>query len=323
MVAHRRCSPSRRFSRDKLLYIKNQGCVGIDRRLRRFLFLLRLLRVCSRPHHTQPSVQRQIPVRITKRTSVASVSHSPNRPPHSFLQNIPRIERHHPSARENKFITYGLLNVRSLKEKVDAVSDLTRDRSVDVMLLTESWHDSDSNCIGRLRLLGYGVLDCPRPRPPNQLPSLATNHGGVVALASPGIRLSTVHVDVTPSTFEHLLFRVKCGASSNVILLVYRTGNISSAFFDELSAILDCAATFSDPFVVAGDLNFHMERITDPNTEKLLTIMSSYGLSCQVTKPTHSLGGILDVVFTSLTVPLEVSVHDPGLSDHFLISWRS
>ena len=140
MVARRRCSPPRRFTRDELLAIKKKGCVGIERRLRRFLFLLRLLRKCSFPHLSLSSIQHPIPVRITQRANPAKVSHFSPKPQRLYLRAVPRVDRHHTSVRGNKLLTYGLLNVRSLRGKVDAVIDLARDYSLDVVLLTESWH---------------------------------------------------------------------------------------------------------------------------------------------------------------------------------------
>ena len=41
-------------------------------------------------------------------------------------------------------ISVGWLNVQSLRNKTDAVEELVRDRSLDVLALTETWHtDSD------------------------------------------------------------------------------------------------------------------------------------------------------------------------------------
>jgi len=39
-----------------------------------------------------------------------------------------------------------------------------RDHSVDVMLLCETWHDTDSVSIGRLRVDGFSVIERARPR---------------------------------------------------------------------------------------------------------------------------------------------------------------
>ena len=81
---------------------------------------------------------------------------------------------------------------------------------------------------------------------------------------------------------------------------------------------------YSEPVTIAGDLNIHIERPADPDAKRLLSIMTSYGLSCLVKHPTHRLGGTLDVVFASASNQCsEISLHDPGLSDHLLVKWKS
>ena len=61
-------------------------------------------------------------------------------------------------------VTFVLLNMRSLNNKLDDVLEIMRDRSVDVFCITESWHDTDSAFIGRLRSASYNFVDRPRPR---------------------------------------------------------------------------------------------------------------------------------------------------------------
>ena len=61
-------------------------------------------------------------------------------------------------------VTFACLNVRSLHNKTDDVIECFRDRRVDIFCLTETWHDADSACIGRLRTGGFNVVDRSRPR---------------------------------------------------------------------------------------------------------------------------------------------------------------
>ena len=63
-------------------------------------------------------------------------------------------------------IVCATLNVRSLRNKVDAVDDLVRSGGLDVLGVTESWHEGSSCvCIARLRALGYSVVEEARPIP--------------------------------------------------------------------------------------------------------------------------------------------------------------
>jgi len=59
-------------------------------------------------------------------------------------------------------IVFGCLNIRSLINKSDDVTELFRDHLFDLLCLTESWCDSDSAVLGRLRNAGHNVDDQPR-----------------------------------------------------------------------------------------------------------------------------------------------------------------
>jgi len=101
---------------------------------------------------------------------------------HSYRHSTPKSSN----------LVFGCLNIRSPANKLDDVLDLRRYQRIDVLFLVETWHDTDSVCLNRLRADGFQVVDRPRPRLHNN--TVATNHGGVAALAVPGIRLSRVEI---------------------------------------------------------------------------------------------------------------------------------
>jgi len=233
-----------------------------------------------------------------------------------------RISRHTvPSAHQ---LTFGLLNVQSANNKIDDIIDMKKEQGLDVMLLTETWHDTDSVSIRRLRAEGLQVIERSRPR------SSATgvNHGGVAIAVSPGVRLSTSDAVNKRSvhTFEYLCVRVVSRDTSCTVLLIYRPGSIavSDAFFIELSSLLDDLATLAEPAFVAGDLNIRLDRPDDVNARKLSDLFEAHDLMCLVNDPTHDGGGTLDVVAmrNDLAKP-EIKVIDVGFSDHRLVRWIS
>ena len=124
-----------------------------------------------------------------------------------------------------------------MANKLDDLLEVRRDMSVDVMFLVETWHDTDSVAFQRLRADGFEVVDRPRPR--SRTDTLATNHGGLAAVASPGIRLSSLDLGIKPASFELLPVRVVSGSSACVVVVVYRTGPVTTTFFAELSDVMD------------------------------------------------------------------------------------
>jgi hypothetical protein len=76
--------------------------------------------------------------------------------PRPALKKI-RICRHTVSSSHQ--LTFGLLNVQSANNKIDDIIDMKKEQGLDVMLLTETWHDTDSVSIRRLRAEGLAVCN--------------------------------------------------------------------------------------------------------------------------------------------------------------------
>ena len=92
-------------------------------------------------------------------------------------------------------LTFGVINVRSLINKVDDLLQVRGDRGIDVLCLVETWHDTDSVCFRRLRSDGYRVVDRPRPRLLSESSTLSTNHGGVAIVSVLGVRLLLIRIN--------------------------------------------------------------------------------------------------------------------------------
>jgi len=227
-----------------------------------------------------------------------------------------------PTLRRSEVIqsaVFGCLNIRSLLNKFDDVVEVCRDRHIDLLCVTESWHDADSAVLGRLRCSGFNVADRPRLRVDSD--NLSVNHGGVVVIAAADVALSPIVInDPRPTTFEVLCVRAV------IVVTLYRPGSaaIQQTFFDELAVIFDQVATYQEPIYVAGDFNIRLDRPDNPHADQLRLLAGCYGLVLHDTGPTHQLGGTLDAVITHDVTgcPSCVTAEDVGLSDHFLLRWE-
>lgn len=189
---------------------------------------------------------------------------------------VPVIVRRH-TQQIGRNVVFGSMNVRSLS-KVDELLLEFRDRSLNVMLLCETWHDSDSVPIRRLRADGYRVVERARPRPRRAEPSLSVNHGGVAIVAAAGIQLTAVDVGLQP-TLLLLVYRLGHPHASRLSSTVQAHHlSLTAAFFTQLADVLDRLSTFVDPVVLAGDVNIRLERATDPHTVEFCDLVASYGL---------------------------------------------
>jgi len=92
----------------------------------------------------------------------------------------------------------GTVNVRSLLNKYDDIVEVCCDHQVDIVSLSESWHDTDSILsivLGPLRCSGYNVVDRPRPSAADA-EDLSVNHGGIVVVSTASILLSPIVVEL-------------------------------------------------------------------------------------------------------------------------------
>ena len=103
---------------------------------------------------------------------------------HPWRAVSPHSSGRHLKNRAVSNVWFGLLNIRSLNNKVVRMMDLLHQEDIDVFSMTETWHDIGSFALDRLRAAAFTVIDCPRPRDPNDAPSalLCVNHGGVAVL---------------------------------------------------------------------------------------------------------------------------------------------
>src|SRR6218665_2979663 len=118
----------------------------------------------------------------------------------------PDLQRHacHPTRQ----LMCATLNIHSIANKVDVVSQCWRDHGLDVLGLTETWHeDADDVALRRLRSTGLQMLERARPVRPGARTDdvFYQNHGGVAVVASSAVRLSKISAQFEPMTFEHLI----------------------------------------------------------------------------------------------------------------------
>ena len=185
-----------------------------------------------------------------------------------------RIDRHVSPPTAN--VVFGCINIRSLANKVDDLLEVRSDQSIDVLFLTETWHDADSVCLRQLAAHGYQHAHRPRPRLRED--SMLTNHGGVAVIAAPGVRLSTLDLGIRPQTFELICVRVGVGSSSCIAATVYLPGSedVTAVFLDEMSDVLDRLATFVEQVYIVGDANVHFEKPTMPPARQPTHRQSGY-----------------------------------------------
>ncbi|ESN96867.1 hypothetical protein HELRODRAFT_178667 [Helobdella robusta] len=214
----------------------------------------------------------------------------------------------------NVKIGLGLLNIRSILSKYDNVYEVICD-GLDILVLTETWHGSSNEiAVRRTMPPGYNFVDFVRPHDPF--------HGGLIIYFKRCFNFKLIRLPVL-KTFETLDIKLKINGTHIVLLAVYRPGSalISSLFFQELVAVLEILSLLSNNVVLAGDFNVHVEKHMDPHSVSLCEIFGNFNLVNRINEPTHELGGVLDLIITSMSFPVfDIRVLPPGVfSDHGLV----
>ena len=95
----------------------------------------------------------------------------------------------------------------------------------------------------------------------------------------------------------------------------------NAMFLEQFSDLLESYVS-CDRLFVAGDLNVHFYKPSDPSTSALNVVLDNLSLHQLVNVPTHRRGHTLDWLITNhATDVLDLTVVDMLLSDHFAISF--
>jgi hypothetical protein len=124
--------------------------------------------------------------------------------PSVFIRLV-RVDRHSLSAGHP--LVFGSINARSIANQLNDQLEIRRDLLINVLFVVDTRHDADS-ALRCLRSDGSQIIDRPRPRLASDVDTLSTNHGGLAVIGTPGIRLTQLHLDIRPGSFEMLCVRI-------------------------------------------------------------------------------------------------------------------
>jgi hypothetical protein len=254
---------------------------------------------------------------VGSRAFIVSTSRAPQRPGQCVkINNTVRSTRYNVSLDQHVTpLSFGFLNIRSLLSKLDDILELRRDRFFDVLCLVETWHDSDSVCVQRLRAEGFRVIDRSRPRLDSGC-STAPKHGGFILFSTSRFRMSLIDVGCCLYVRGRLHLTDLRLTPLRPYRHLYRPGSaaVTVKFLTELAGVLDRVAVLSKPIFVAGDVNIRLDRPDESSTRQLVELFASRGLLISATVSTYDRGGTIDVVASySAAGAVPVSVIDAGL----------
>ena len=193
------------------------------------------------------------------------------------------------------------------------------DLDPEVVFLTETWLESDSNSVtAEIKTYGYQLLHDRRKDRDKE------RGGGVGIMVKLKRIVKQQHVKHYTS-FEHTIVKLSQKNNRTMFLItVYRLHSVSlSIFMDELAELFDLYAVPNDSFIIAGDINIHVETESLYST-RFNDMLDLYDLRQHIQEPTHRKGHTLDVVITPNkdSYLSKVNITETDVSDHFLVDFN-
>ena len=204
----------------------------------------------------------------------------------------------------------GTLNVRSIRDKGPAVSDLVTSKKIDILAITETWLSVNETTAGLAEIVppGFNIY---------QIPRTGRRGGGVGFLISSSLKFTEIALPPKLS-FEAIMVKIDFGLTSMNVLNVYRPPGTTAIFFEELQEILSYLAILPNDLVLLGDFNIHVDTPSSVS-DQFNEILASFDLTQCVNFPTHIHGHTLDLMaFSAGCSIISVSMSD-RISDHFLV----
>ncbi|XP_055022551.1 uncharacterized protein LOC129412584 [Boleophthalmus pectinirostris] len=217
------------------------------------------------------------------------------------------VQRFTPQA----LVKFELFNVQSINNKSSLIEEHIREKGLDFMCLTETWHQSQVySALNEACPPGYTYLEVAR----------STGHrgGGLAVIHRQHLELSSISLPPT-SSCECLAFKCKPPFPVTV-LLIYRPPKPNSAFIPEMADLLSTLCTTSANTIILGDINIHVDSPSCKPAADFLQLLDTFNLQQHVDVPTHSRGHTLDLVISNSAPISNLQVYDLGVSDHKVVS---
>ena len=208
-------------------------------------------------------------------------------------------------------------NARSLRNKSAAFVDLVCDSKADLFAVSETWlTDNDTAILSELTPQGYKLHHCPRSD---------RRGGGTALIFKESINVEKVSV-AGKGSFEASEWSINPAATTRLrVVIVYRPPYsvkhpvTTSTFITEFSDYLESLVMSSEPLLILGDFNIHMDLPDDTDCKNMSDLLESMGLIQHVQQPTHELGHTLDLIITRISDNIIAGRPYTGelFSDHF------
>jgi hypothetical protein len=231
----------------------------------------------------------------------------------------------YPTSRNH--LNWMCFNVQSCRQIATDIAELIVDNDIDVCMLTETWlyEKGDEAYISQMTPDGYSCHSFPR----------GARGGGIAFIVKNPLSNHIVFTRLDYVSFECVQLKLSINQLSAVCVCLYRlhpglhlvkhTKVNFPTFLSEFTELLSSFASTCEDVSLFGDFNLHYNEPTDSEVRRTICVLSDFGYSQLVDKPTHILNNTIDWVVTrndKSLITYENVIKYPGLSDHFAVTGR-
>ena len=214
-------------------------------------------------------------------------------------------------------LNFSIINIRSLCNKYDDFMEHVGDNNFDLVFISETWLSSQkSDCTAFFQQFSYvlhhSIRQC----------RVKDRGGGVGILVKSSLHVNQYTMREYVSFEHHALKVIGHGNRSTILVSIYRLVWASNdIFFSEIRDLLEILSA-AGKFIIAGDINIHLDDSSNSVTEKFMEVLNEFDLAQVIEKPTHRAGHTLDIlIFPRTEIICQIlDVRDICISDHFLIT---
>ena len=215
-------------------------------------------------------------------------------------------------------VILGLVNTRSINNKVNQLIHQFKCLNLDICCITESWVKDCQNVSDDLSSAGLSIINIARP----------SRTGGGIAIVTLSKIISKLLKSGELTSFEYGIFSIKIHGKELIIAIIYRipyssNHRVTSAkFFQEFPDFLDNLMSSYQDVLILGDFNIPWNIIDNVDTISLMELAELYGLKQHVCMSTHTSGNMLDLMFSTSDSRLKLSKPRSSyfISDHCFIA---
>ncbi len=247
----------------------------------------------------------------------------PSRPANN---NTPGVHRAHntintsrckSNRKHNRTLKCGVVNARSINNKVNTLKQYLTDNDLDIYMIVESWSDpqnpQNQKIVSKLKGNLFNAKLTPRA---------GRSGGGIITFFKKNLKVQKMKPP-NLHTFEIMELLVQNKTKKIRLVIIYRPepDTVKNPYtmtecYKEFTELFAYYKSLKEETLFCGDYNFHVNKPNDNKALKFIEILDTFELKQHIHESTHKDGNTLDLIITNKESSMISHQVDHMVSDH-------